>query len=109
MIQSFVARNSVDQDGLPAGGKAVAVGIDVRFQDGPLGRGTEARGANGGFVETLLAIASQRIQFYQTVCGGKFQCRENAEAVVAIGRALDALADRTAKREERGVEGTHTA
>ena len=103
-----VIENRVDEEGNPAGGNVVGVGLTISWQDGPLGRGTERKKPNGAFVETVIAAALQRIVFYQTAKEGKFNCPENAEALEYLNRALAILDKRTKDREKREVEGTHT-
>lgn len=93
-----------DDDGNPAGGTFYATGVTGRFQNGPLGRGAGRQVPNGTFVETLLRIAKERLDFYQE---SKFNCRENALAITKIEEAIHWLNSRTARREEAGVEGTH--
>ncbi|AUR97863.1 hypothetical protein NVP1244A_161 [Vibrio phage 1.244.A._10N.261.54.C3] len=88
-------------DGLPSGGYAQGKGIDITFQCGPMSGPT---GHNGCFVEDLIAVAVERLEYYQ---GSKFNCKENAAAIVGLKSAMTALVSRTAKRTERGVEGTH--
>ncbi len=113
----LIIRNSVDESGYPAGGSAflrtrdkmgpggkTRTAIQIEFQDGPLGRGTQRRKPNGAFVEDVIRIAIARIRFYQ---GGKFQCQENEDALVHLESALQRLRDRTQRRETQGVEGTH--
>ena len=95
-------RNSVDAEGNPAGGTFSAVGLNGRFQDGPLGRGEERRTPNGCFVEDLLVIAEARMKFYQNT---RFNCGENARALDHISDALMCLRSRTERREAAGVEG----
>lgn len=107
MKQKVESLHGFDRDGNPAGGITLATGIDIRWQDGPLGRGAERQEPNGAFVEGVLEAARQRLVFYQTACEGKFACVENAEALSHIGAALDALERRTREREKREVEGTH--
>ena len=104
MKQVYTARNEVDPQGNPAGGWAEAMGLRVRWQDGPLGRGGERFEPNGAFVETLIDVAKQRIEFYQR---SDFACGENAEAIALLEAALAALESRTQRRERLGVEGTH--
>jgi len=99
--------NLLDADGNPAGGTVDGVGIEIRWQDGPLGRGSERKAPNGALVEDVIAAAVQRIQFYQAASGGKFACRENALAITRLEEALHWLHARTRAREERRVEGTH--
>lgn len=106
MQQKFEAINNKDAAGNPAGGSASSVGISIGWQDGPLGRGENRKQPNGAFVETVIAIAKQRIEFYQD---GQFRCRENALAITKLEEALHWLQHRTNERERREVEGTHTA
>ena len=109
MLQDFRVENEIDRDGNPTGGWAKAVGLSLVWQDGPLGRGVTRAEPNGAFVETIIAITKQRIEFYQTAAAGKFACRENAIAITKLDEALLWLDKRTRDREARGVEGTHTA
>jgi hypothetical protein len=104
MQQQFEAKNANDADGNPAGGSVVATGLDIRWQRGPLGRGGERIEPNGAFVETVIAAALQRIQYYQET---RFKCRENAIAITKLEEALLWLNKRTTDREARQVEGTH--
>ena len=105
MRQIFDSTSYLDSEGRPAGGHVDGVGLHINWQDGPLGRGIGRREPNGSFVETVLAAALQRIQFYQD---GQFKCRENAIAITKIEEALLWLDKRTRDRETRQVEGTHT-
>jgi predicted secreted protein len=59
--------------------------------------------SNGAFVEDILGAAVSRLEFYQA---GKFACDENAEAIMYVKRAMEALCRRTIEREIRKVEGT---
>lgn len=90
--------------GNPAGGTTVGLGIDIRWQAGPLGRGDDRKLPNGAFVEGVILAALDRLQFYQST---KFSCRENALAITKLEEALHWLQHRTEDRERRGVEGTH--
>lgn len=101
----FVGENFLDDDGNPAGGFARGTGIDINFQDGPLGRGAERKEPNGAFIEDLLRIVRYRLQFYQ---GSRFSCRENALALTKVEEAIHWLESRTMERESRNVEGTHS-
>jgi hypothetical protein len=105
MRQDLFARHFYDEHGNPAGGTTYAPGLCIGWQHGPLGRGAERRPPNGCFVETVIAAAMDRLDFYQR---GKFACDENAEALKHLQYALQVLNDRTARREAREVEGTHT-
>lgn len=119
MLQKFKARNATDGSGMPAGGKVEAIGLEIDWQDGPLKRiekdgetwkGPVKKGdidPNGAFVETVIAAARQRIQWYQEVSGGRFACIENAEAITWLDCALEALDKRTQRRTVAGVEGSH--
>lgn len=109
MMQEFKSRHFNDDNGNPAGGKSSATGIEVQWQNGPLGKAgtTERKEPNGAFVETVIAIAKDRIEYYQKAAGGKFACFENAKAIEHLQDALNILETRTKKREMAGVEGTH--
>ena len=110
MLQEFAAYNFKDEEGLPAGGNAISVGLSVEWQKGPLGKeGLDRLEPNGAFVETLIAVALQRIEWYQEVNGGKFACPQNCATIEHLEAALKHLKDRTEDRQARGVEGTHQA
>lgn len=100
----FEAIHHIDEKGNPAGGESFGVGLDIRWQNGPLGRGAERKAPNGAFVETVIRVAADRLQCYQD---SKFACSENAEALQYLELALAALERRTRAREMREVEGTH--
>lgn len=106
MLQPYETENHVDADG-NTGGTAAATGIDIAWQNGPLGRGADRMEPNGAFVETVIAIAADRIRFFNEASGGKFACRENSLAITKLEEALHWLDHRTKAREQRGVEGTH--
>ena len=97
----FTAQHHQDADGNPAGGYAYAKGISIVWQQGPL----EGREQNGAFVETLLGICRDRIHYFQST---KFACAENEATMEAIDQAIAHMKARTADRQHRGVEGTHT-
>ncbi len=105
MQQRFTSNNESDLQGCPTGGECNATGVIITWQDGPLGRGDQRKEPNGAFVETVIAMAKQRIEYCQNT---KFSCRENALAITHLDEALHWLQHRTADREESGVEGTHT-
>jgi hypothetical protein len=67
--------------------------------------GVAKRDPNGAFVEDVIAAAIDRIEFYQR---GKFASDFNARALDHLTLALQELTARTADREARRVEGTHT-
>jgi len=104
MIEKFDAENRNDKNGNPAGGSVAGVGLEINWQDGPLGRGDARLKPNGAFVETVISAALQRIQYYQE---SKFKCRENALAVTKLEEALHWLNSRTMRRELYETEGTH--
>lgn len=106
MINDAIFENVSDENGNPAGGSYSTTGIEIRWQNGPLGRGSERKEPNGAFVENVIDAAIKRIQFYQE---SKFACRENAIALTYLETALLWLNKRTQDRENRSVEGTHEA
>ena len=106
MLQPLDQLHNNDADGNPAGGFTRAIGLDLKWQDGPLGRGKDRKEPNGTFVETVIAAAIGRIQFYQD---GKFGCRENSLAITKLQEALHWMQHRTRDRERREVEGEHKA
>jgi hypothetical protein len=67
--------------------------------------GNPADGINGISNEVLLAIVRDRLECYQK---SKFACDKNGHALVQIIGAMSALAERSAERTSRGVEGTQT-
>lgn len=104
MLQKINSENRTDENGNPTGGTAIGVGINISWQDGPLGRGENRQKPNGAFVEGVIEAARQRLTFYQE---SKFKCRENALAITKLEEALHWLQHRTMDRELREVEGTH--
>ena len=109
MLDKFTAENWSDPNGNPHGGTVEGTGLSIKWQQGPLGRDAERIEPNGAFVETVIAAAIQRIEYYQTAQNKKFACRENALAITKLEEALLWLNKLTADREKRQVEGTHTA
>lgn len=106
MLQDFVTEYKENEFGFPLGGTARAIGIEIAFQPGPI---KDKDIQTGAFVETLIAIAAHRLQYYQLTSDEKFKCRENALAITKLQEALHWLNHRTEDRERRGVEGTHQA
>lgn len=104
MLADFDSENWLDDEGNPAGGFVTGVGLQIEWQNGPLGRGEKRLPPNGAFVETVIAAAKQRIEHYQE---SKFNCEENAVAIMHLDQALKSLNRRTERREEQAVEGTH--
>jgi len=72
----------------------------ISFQNGPI----KEAGVNGMMNEDLIAIVIDRMEGFQS---GDYECSLNQTALVHLRRALQALNDRTADREGRGVEGTN--
>lgn len=105
MNQPFTS-DHILEDGKPAGGHSASIGISIDWQNGPLGRiGTDERiEPNGAFAETVIAIAKDRLDFYQA---NGFSCRENALAITKLEEALHWLNARTNRRVNAGTEGTH--
>jgi len=106
MEQKLEATNELDADGNPTGGWVSGTGIDIHWQDGPLGTGADRKEPSGAFVEGVIQAAIQRLEFFQE---SKFKCRENALAITKLEEALHWLNHRTKMRQDRGVEGTHEA
>lgn len=106
-IKNCEIRNTADEFGNPTGGYVSGIGLNINWQNGPLGRGTDRQVPNGAFVETVISAALKRLEFYQRAADGKFACRENALAITKLQEALFWLEYRTQQREARGVEGTH--
>lgn len=77
----------------------VVLGAYVNFQKGPV----KEAGINGISDEALLAVLIDRAQGFAK---GPYKCRENDEALYHLNKALEWKQARTAKRIERGVEGT---
>ncbi len=109
MRQKIQEHHECDVLGNPGGGLTTGTGIDIHWQNGPLGDNCYARPTpNGAFVEGVILAAIGRLQFYQTANNKKFACRENALSITKLEEALMWLEERTRGREERAVEGTHT-
>lgn len=104
MLGEFFSEHWKDENGNPGGGVSSIKGITVSWQNGPLGRNGNRKEPNGAFVETVIAIAVDRLEYYQS---SKFECVENLEALEFLRKALLVLNNRTVDREEREVEGTH--
>ena len=106
MNQPIQSSHFEDEDGNPAGGTTTGTGFTISWQNGPLGRGEDRTEPNGAFVEGIITAALDRLEFYNA---GKFRCRENSLAITHLEEALHWCNHRTAAREKRDVEGTHTA
>jgi len=106
MNQQIEQEHRVDAQGNPTGGRTHGVGIEINWQDGPLGRGADRKEPNGAFIEGVLAACIGRLSYFQQ---SKFACKENQLALEKMHEALYWLNARTALREARQVEGTHAA
>lgn len=104
MLQQIKEHHENDEQGNPAGGTTTGTGIEIHWQNGPLGRETERQEPNGAFVEGVIQSALGRLYYYQS---SQFKCRENALAITKLEEALHWLNHRTRNREQRQVEGTH--
>ncbi len=78
------------------------LGLDLHFQDGPIGEA----GVNGTTNEEVIQVLIDRIESLNAMQGGKYACEENTLAIWHLRNALSKLKARTAAREARGVEGT---
>lgn len=104
MLDKFFSDQWNDEQGNPAGGVTCGKGFTISWQNGPLGRGPERKEPNGAFVETIIAAAADRLEFYQR---SQFACKANQDAIISLRAALAVLDARTRDRETRDVEGTH--
>lgn len=82
-----------------APGESVQIHCGIKFQKGPI----HEAGVNGLSNEALLSIVADRLECFQQ---GPFACEENEDAYACVHNALELLKKRTARRLERGVEGT---
>lgn len=76
--------------------------IDITFQCGPL----KEVGVNGCSIEDVIDVLVARLEGFQH---GQFACAENFQAISALKVAKFWLLERTAKRQQQGVEGTMQA
>lgn len=97
-ISGFNSANNPSASDLSKGTFTCVVNIPVIFQHGVVGE----NGLNGITIESLLAIAEDRLSAFQN---GEFACNENEIALNHINKALDALHSRTKSRMVRQVEG----
>ena len=96
-------KNNTDANGNPSGGRAEGMGIDITWQDGPVNRDNNEV-PNGAFVEDVLLVCIQRLEFYQE---SKFACDSNLDALHFVHEAIRRLMERRDDRRKRGVEGKH--
>lgn len=95
--EHFYSRHMLTDEGLPDGGQSNGLGIKIAWQKGLLPK-------NGAFVDTVIKIALDRLEHFQTT---KFCSIENAIAIGHLKAALEALNVRQQLREARGVANTH--
>ena len=103
------------------GGRKVHHRFLINWQDGPVKRimktvdaGTDRESitlaaenmedVNGAFVEDVLQVVAERLQFYQS---SDFACSENAESLRHVELAISVLNARNDDRLRRGVLGKH--
>lgn len=106
MQDQFFSQHWKDQNGNPAGGVSSGKGACISWQNGPLAVTGVRLEPNGAFVETIITMIIDRINFYQD---SKFKSDYNSKALEYLYAALNTLQARTLDREKRGVEGTHEA
>lgn len=100
---AYETRNPTDENGNPSGGLAQGPGFVIVWQNGAIA-GPDAVGRNGAFLEDVLRVCLDRLQFHQET---RFACSENNEAINGITQALGALQLRQERRQREGVAGTH--
>jgi hypothetical protein len=105
MFKYITGKHVSDEQGRPAGGQTRGTGIQIDWQNGPLAAAGVRKPPNGAFVEGVIEAAIDRLQYYNE---SQFRCRENSLAITHLEEALHWCHHRTAAREARGVEGTHT-
>jgi hypothetical protein len=107
--------NTCNQEGNPSGGQVRGVGLNIDWQDGPLGwdydKNTypEAVAPNGAFTEDVVLALIDRLEFFQTAAEGKFRCRENAVIITKLEECLMWMQKRHDTRVNRKVQGEHKA
>ena len=110
MFEADVAiTNTLDSNGNPTGGGAYGVGIHIDWQSGPLVIDGQSFPQNGAFVQTLLEIVKQRLEFFQTASDGRFRCAENDAVIFKITESIRLLKSRHNRRGAQGAAGTHDA
>ena len=104
-MKDFTSNHWTDAaTGASSGGSTYGPGFAVSWQNGPLGRDENRIQPNGAFVETVIKVAIDRLEYYQK---SKFASTYNAEALAHLNEAVKRLNARTEDRENRKVEGTH--
>ena len=103
-MQDLKINNYTNDEGAPTGGDVSGLGIGIKWQNGPLGRGDDRIEANGAFLTTVIRAALTRLEYFQD---SKFKCKENEWAIDNLRSAINHLNSRTQRRENQGTEGTH--
>ena len=80
--------------GVPAGGVADGRGLNISWQSKPVDR-EAGEVPTGAFVEDVLEVCKLRLMYYQE---SFYACKENKQAIAAIGDALEAMASRRTRR-----------
>lgn len=94
----------VADNGAVTGGTASGLGIDIRWQDGPLRSDGVELEPNGAFVEGGIQACIDRLELFQST---PFANANNVRALNGLRVALAALDERGNERSARGVGGTH--
>ena len=63
-IKNCTVVNRSDSEGNPAGGCVNGIGLNIDWQNGPLGRDANRIEPNGAFVETVISAVVTRIEYY---------------------------------------------
>jgi hypothetical protein len=104
-MEGIEARHEVNF-GIVGGGRTTGTGMEINWQNGPLGRGDDKKEPNGAQVEDVIGAAIGRLDAFQY---SKFNNDYNGRALAHLHAAIKILGDRTTDRERRGVEGTNQA
>jgi hypothetical protein len=92
-----------DSNGNVRGGHSSGPGLDVHWQEAPLGGAGERQGQTGAQVVDLIDVAIDRLEAFQ---GTAFASSYNEASLSHLRAARGAQDARTHDRERRGVEGT---
>ena len=107
MLQKIEGTHLIDADGNPAGGVTVGVGIEISWQRGLVQRVEGRWKPNGALADTVIAVAIDRIQFFQSASGGKHKTRECALALTKLEEALHWLEAHARNLDAARFEGEH--
>jgi hypothetical protein len=103
-MKDFESVHNRDTFGNPAGGAVDGVGVQIVWQDRPLGVGDHRQEPIGASLETVIAICLNRLEFFQTTA---FRCNENIVAITGLFTAHQALRRRFERRVVQGIAGTN--